>query len=157
MTTERHQLIPPPVLHFENNGMELVATNYWQTENCAVGLFFLSSNAGCVRLLVPSAKLEEIEDMTRGVGEIVLTRGELEGVRDCVEVLFEDYSASPYCIHVDPKQVDRRWVLSDEGAAMRWRFAIYREEGKVAEFSHCFLRHARRLPCALPWGARCDG
>lgn len=149
---ERHYLIPPPVIQIENDGPLLKSTNYWQTDNAAAGLFFLSTNAGCVRLLVPPRKRPEIADMTRNVREIVLTRGMFEGVADTVEIMFEDGSETPFCIHIDPKQVDRLWLPADQ--AKRWRFAIWTEQGKVAEFARCYLRRAPRLPYAARWQGR---
>jgi hypothetical protein len=147
-------LVPPPIIIMTNDGPKLVETNYWQTSNAKVGLYYLSTNAGCSRLLVPPSEAHpaKIADMTRNVREVVLTRGAWQGVADCVEVMFEDGSQSPFCLHLDPKQVDRRWLPSNEGK--RWRFAIYTELGKVADFSRCFLRSRATLPCVEPWGGR---
>jgi hypothetical protein len=149
MPTQREYLVPPSLV-FENDGPKLVSTNYWQTENAARGLIYLSTNAGCVRLLLPPARagVAEVADMTANVAEVVLTRGLFEG-KYCVEVMFEDRSNSPYCIHIDSKQCDRRWIPEDE--RKQWTFAIYTELGQIAIFTRCFLRRAARLPYAKPW------
>jgi hypothetical protein len=126
----------------ENDGAVLVSTNYWQTDHCAKGLFYMTTNAGCVRLLVPPVKEGDISEMTRGVREVVLTRGRLEGI-DCVEIMFEDGSNSPFAIHMQATLADRLWPPRDE--AKPWRFAIYTRSGKVAEYV-CYLRRAPLLP-----------
>lgn len=148
--TQRERLIPP-MISIRNDGPILVETNYWATENAARGLYYLTTNAGCMRLLVPQslAHPARMEPMIRDVREVVLTRGRFEGQDNTVEVMFEDDSLSPFCILIDPKQVDRRWTPKDEGK--RCAFAIYTELGKFAEFSRCFLRSAAMLPYAHPY------
>ncbi len=145
MTDDLDQL-----LVIANEGAEIIQTNYWQTEGHAHGLFFLSTNAGTMRLLVPAKWLQAVPEMTTGVVEVVLTRGRSEGVDDVVEVMFEDRSNTPYRLALDPGQLDRKWTPGDEGK--RWAFAIYTEaSGKVAEFTRCFLRSREALPCLEPW------
>jgi hypothetical protein len=147
----REDLVPPLMIGVVNSGRRLVSTTYWETEQAAHGFMYLTTNAGCVRLLVPqpAAHPARMSDMTKGVREIVLTRGRFEGHDNCVEVLFEDYSASPFSIQIDAKQVDRHWLPRDE--AKLWRFAIYTELGLFAEFGRCWLRRRPRLPYALRW------
>jgi len=38
----------------ENDGPDIVTTNYWTTEHEQRGLFYVSINAGTCRLLVPA-------------------------------------------------------------------------------------------------------
>jgi len=150
------QTMQVPSLTFLNEGQRLVKTNYWQTEPALRGFMFLSTNAGCVRLLVPASAAQpaRLADMTNGVKEVILTRGRLDDVDEVTEVLFEDGTQTPILLHIDPKQVDRRWVVSDEGR--RWRFAIYTQDrGKVADFARCYLRRTTApLPYAQPWTGR---
>src|SRR5215467_5430232 len=101
---QRAQLIPPHVILIENEGAKLVATNYWQTEQAAHGFMYLTTNAGCVRLLVPPSKEELISEMSKGVREVVLTRGHFEGHDGVVEVMFEDGSDGPFCVHISEYQ-----------------------------------------------------
>jgi hypothetical protein len=56
-----------------NDGPELVSTNYWETPNCKAGLFVLSTNADCVRLLMPPSHQSSLSDM-KGALEVLLTR-----------------------------------------------------------------------------------
>jgi hypothetical protein len=150
----RIDLHPPPVITIENDGAKLVATNYWQTEQAAAGFYYLTTNAGTVRLLVPAsrAKPELMADMARNVREVVLTRGTFEGHDNCVEVMFEDGGQSPFCIHIDAKQIDRQWIPTDEHK--RWRFAIWTELGLFAEYGRCYLRRFAVLPYGARWGGK---
>ncbi|MBV8650507.1 MAG: hypothetical protein JO255_03505 [Alphaproteobacteria bacterium] len=141
MLMNKHPLI------FLNDGAELVETNFWQTEMASRGAFFLSTNAGCLRLLVPASREPDIAEMTKGVREVVLSRGRWDKRDHCVEIMFEDASEAPYAIHIGENQLDRRWKPQGGTA----RFAIYTEKGKVAEFSRCYLRETPVLPCLAPW------
>jgi hypothetical protein len=146
-------LVPPPVITIQNDGPKLVSTNYWQTEQAAAGFYYLSTNAGTVRLLVPAsrAKPELMKDM-HNVREVVLTRGTFQGHDNCVEVMFEDGSERPYCIHIDAKQIDRQWIPTDEHK--RWRFAIWTELGLFSEYGRCYLRRFAVLPYGARWGGK---
>jgi hypothetical protein len=133
-----------------NDGQTITNTDYWQHPYAAKGLFFLSTNAGCLRLLVPQPHVHLIPEMTNNVREVVLTRGKMEGKDDVVEIMFEDGSDAPFSLHLDPGQLDRRWTKQDEGS--QCVFAVYTEgPAKVAEFTRCFLRRASRLPHMKPW------
>ena len=150
----RQDMMPPAVVTIENDGPKLVATNYWATEQAAAGYYYLTTNDGTIRLLVPASRGTPplMADMTRDVREIVLTRGNFQGHDNCVEVMFEDGSPSPYCIHIDSKQIDRQWIPTDEHK--RWRFAIWTELGLFAEYSRCYLRRFAVLPYAARWGGK---
>ncbi len=134
---------------FRNAGPVLVETNYWTSPHARRGLCFLSTNAGCIRLLVPPAQEKALPEMTKGVREVALTRGTLDGKTDAVELLFEDGSDSPFCLQLDARQSDRLWPPADDGRPVP--FAIYTQGGgKVAEFT-CRLRRHPTLPYAQPW------
>jgi hypothetical protein len=150
----RQDMMPPAVISIANDGAKLVETNYWVTEQAKAGYYYLSTNAGYVRLLVPASRAapELMADMIQNVREVVLTRGQFQGHDNCVEAMFEDGSKSPYCIHIDDKQVDRHWIPTDEHK--RWRFAIWTELGLFAEYGRCYLRRHATLPYAALWGGK---
>lgn len=135
-----------PAIVIKNNGAEIVSTNYWRTEHCTRGLFYLSTNAGCLRLLVPPSQQGHLSDMQTGVREVLLTRGVLDG-HEAIEILFEDGSAAPFALHVGRQQADRLWTAGDEGR--QWRLAIHTQSGKVSEHP-CYLRRAATLPYMRP-------
>ncbi len=144
-------------MHIEvkNNGQELIETNYWQTAKARAGYIYVTINAGCLRVLVPSSAVVDIEDMR--TGKVVLaTRGiwqSEKGQRDAIELLFEDYSDSPYCLHLVVEQFDMVPATADRdrpGDDPRWKIAVYTESGKQFELPARY-RLAKKLPYLRPW------
>lgn len=134
------------IIHIGNNSQEIVSTNYFDTEHAAKGLFYVSTNAGCVRLLVPEIMEAAITDM-KTAKYVIMSRGPwpAQNRDDGVEILFEDFSDTPYAIFIGVEQID---MLPDgEG---EWGFAIWTEEGKQFE---CPLkyRHVKKIPCLKGW------
>lgn len=137
------------LIKIENDGPEIVSTNYWDLEHAARGFCFLSLNAGTARLLVPKPMEPQIPEMTAGVSLAIITRGEYKG-RESLEILFEDGSSSPFALHMSTEQVDR--LFSDADRHKEFRLSIWTQGGKQAEFP-CRYRKARRLPYLKPWAA----
>jgi hypothetical protein len=143
---------PERTISIDNDGPELVSTNFWGTKYAEAGLYFLSTNAHAFRLLVPPNQEHHIPEMLSGVHEVILTRGMYVG-RDSIEVMFEDHSETPFCIHLETKMADRVWPPSDDGHQVM--FMIYTAKGKVGEFSRCFLRRTDEpLPYAAPYNRK---
>jgi hypothetical protein len=144
-----------------NEGGEIIATNYWQSEYAAAGKFFLSLNAGVVRLLVPPSQMPMVHEM-RTAKTIVLTLGEYEGKSGAVELLFDDHSDTPFVLFLDPAQIDRRWPTADDGREVG--FVVYVGEHMLGRglgdpsgetkgpgiASTCHLRRTRKLPYLKP-------
>lgn len=137
------------IIHIENAGPELVATNYWQTEHAAQGLLYVSLNAGTFRLLVPASKEGEIPEMLTGQ-EAIVSRGpwDAAGGREALEIMFEDGSDAPYSVHLLTEQVDRLPSAADEGRT--FVLSIWTEGGKQAQLPAKY-RRAKRLPWLRPW------
>lgn len=134
------------LLVITNDGPELVSTNYWELEHAAKGLFFVSINAHCVRLLVPPAYENSLPDMI-AARSVVLTQGLYNGSR-AVEMLFDDDTDEPFVIFLDVNQFDRIWPPNEDG--MTIDFAIY-VKGSKAWQSTCHLRRSATLPLLTPW------
>jgi hypothetical protein len=97
---------PPEFIHIGNAGPKLVETNWW---SMPVGKthFFLSTNAGCMRLLVPKAHLNSLKEMKRGVKHVIISRERtIPAFGFAVEILFEDGSDSPFALHLASGQLD---------------------------------------------------
>jgi hypothetical protein len=79
------------ILAVENDGQEIRATNYFESEYARRGAFYLSVNAGAFRLLVPPAHESAIEEF-RTAKEVVVSRGAWTAQRrkDALEILFDD-------------------------------------------------------------------
>lgn len=130
-----------------NNGQDIESTNYFDSEHAMRGAFFLSINAGCVRLLVPDIQQSEIQEF-KTAKYAILSRGPWPemGKEDALELLFEDFSDTPYAIHVVTEQCD---MLPDGKGD--WRLSVWSREGKRFE---CPLkyRHVDKIPCMKEWG-----
>jgi hypothetical protein len=135
------------MLRVENNGQDIVSTNYFETDWARGGYVFLSMNAGAFRLLLPPVQEPELLEMEKS-SYIVVSRGPWEEMknRDAVEILFEDGSSSPYCLHIGIEQVD---VLPD-----RRRddliFSVWTAKGKSLERPGRF-RKTKRIPWLKKW------
>lgn len=136
------------LIEFRNNGQEILQTNYWKTEHAKKGLVYLSWNAGAARLLVPKkikSMLKEIKDSKY----VIISRGNwAEYDRDGIEILFEDNSDSPYCLHITTDQTDRLLPETDQGGG--FVVAIWTEEGKKYQFKGKY-REVDVIPFAQPW------
>lgn len=139
------------MLVMTNDGAELVSTNYWELQHAAIGLFFVSINAGCVRLLMPPVHENSLPDMI-AARSVVLTQGLYEG-KPAVEILFDDDTDDPFAIFLDISQFDRIWPPDEDG--MTIDFAIYLKGGKVWA-SKCHLRRSATLPLLTPWHEAID-
>jgi hypothetical protein len=102
------------LLIISNKGQAISNTNYWESNSCQSGLFFLSWNAGAGRLLIPDIHKSSIKDM-ESADYVIVSRGTLEG-HDALELLFEDHSDTPLSIHIAMDQTDRIIPDSDQGA-----------------------------------------
>lgn len=133
-------------INIVNEGQAIRQTNYWNTEHAAAGLVFLSCNAGAARLLVPDAAKGMLSEM-RGTKYVVISRGSYEG-RDALELLFEDESDAPFCIHLMMEQSDRMLPENEQGGG--FVVTIWTRGGQKHRFNGKY-RVVTTLPCLEPW------
>lgn len=133
----------------ENNGSEIASTNYWQSEHARRGYFFLSWNAGACRLLVPDSQLAALAEM-RGAHEVIISRGcwTDQGGRDAVELLWEDGSDNPLCLHLVAEQCDRLIPDTDQGGG--FVVTAWTQDGQQGSWPGRY-RTVETIPCLLPW------
>ena len=131
----------------ENNGPDVIATDYFDSKHAQRGYFYLSTNAGCVRLLVPDNQTNAIPEF-KTAECVILSRGPWpeQGKVDGLELLFEDFSNIPYVIHLGVEQCD---MLPDGKGD--WTFAVWTRNGKRFE---CPLKYrkVKEIPCMKAWG-----
>lgn len=136
-------------LMVQNNGQEIVATNFWETEHARRGLFYLSINAGAFRLLVPEAHTSAISEF-KTAKDVILSRGPWSqmGNRDAIEILFDDESESPYALHLDARQLDRLPAREDAGRTAVFTAWLRGAQGApVCAYRHeCYYRVVPRIP-----------
>jgi hypothetical protein len=97
-----------------NKGQAIESTNFYDSEHAAAGFFFLSWNAGAARLLVPDAQKPALREMKTGKF-VVISRGPFETGKDMLELMFEDHSDSPFCLHIGVDQCDRLIPETEQG------------------------------------------
>lgn len=144
----------------ENDGPLVLRSNYWQTEMASEGFYYVSPNAGVIRMLVPESRRVEIADM-RTAEEVVLTRGvhtgrgswpEYKG-RELMEILFDDHTDNPFALWLSLEQWERL-PDSQTDYGRTWEFTAWEDRRGTPHrvlTKLCYLRKAP-LPCMQPWG-----
>lgn len=132
-----------------NDGQDIVSTNYFESEYAVNGKVYMSINAGAFRLLLPDSQMRYLEEMSSGK-EVLITLGKwLEGnKRQAFELLFEDYSMSPFCLYFGPEQIDR--IPNDMHRKDKTVFTVWTTAGKVLSLP-CYTRRVDEIPCLEPW------
>lgn len=138
------------MLTIQNNGPEIVSTNYWQTEHAACGYVYLSINAGAFRILIPPSQEGAIAEMLTA-REAIISRGPWadQGGREAMEILFEDFTDTPYSLCILAEQCDRLPADSDRNRT-NLRLSIWTVAGKAGEMPAKY-RKVKRLPWLKPW------
>lgn len=132
----------------ENDGPELIETNFFDLQKWRNN-YFLSVNAGAFRLLVPDSMVRYLGEMKTGK-EVIVSRGPMEH-KDCYEMMFEDNSNAPFCIHIETRAADRLLQPSDQHK--KAVFDVYTRKGKVLSLP-CYYRIVKRLPWLKPYTKR---
>ena len=127
MESKRIQFENEVTLMIGNNGYKIASTNYYDTEMNAQGGFYLSGNAGALRLLVPDSMLSQLDEMKTGKSvEIEVHENAEPGALDKLQyqIYFEDGTSQPFAIFLSSHQTDR--ALS---GIKRCKFLVYTRDG----------------------------
>jgi hypothetical protein len=136
----------------ENDGPLIRATNFWESDTESNGLCFLSTNARAFRLLLPRQWESELSELS--TAKLVVVSKPRNPSDYMIELMFDDGSPKPYCIHLGPSQVDRFPSKEDHGRndleCTVWtqprRNGPHQALRRPAAF-----RFVPRLPWAKPW------
>lgn len=136
-----------------NHGPLILSSTFWGSDYDQAGKLYVSCNAGAIRLLVPAAKRELIEE-ARKCRYAILSRGPwlVMGLEDAVEILFEDESDSPYAVHLSPESFDMLPAEPDGGR--EWVLSVWDlKKGKPhkAVERKCHWRRVPQIPWLKPW------
>jgi hypothetical protein len=139
----------PNLLTIENKGQAIIATNFWATETARAGYCYLSWNAGAARLLLPDTLASEVREM-KGAQYVIVSRGPWtdHGNRDALELLFEDNSNSPYCLHLTMEQTDRSLPADNQGSG--FVVTVWNRSGEQLRIPGKY-RIVRAIPCLEAW------
>ncbi len=136
------------VITIGNDGQELAETNYFESEYARSGKVYMSINAGAFRLLFPDSMLNMLEDMS-SAKEVVISLGKWPdaGKHLAFEILFEDFSDNPFCLHIGSEMIDR--IPNDMHRKDETIFTIWTSKGKVLTLP-CYTRKVNKIPYLKP-------
>lgn len=135
------------MLTIENNGKEIVSTNYWQSEHAALGYIFCSINAGALRLLVPPKMEAQVIKEAAGCSEVLVSIGPWldAGGQTGAQFLFEDQSPNPFFLYVLDQLMDR--LPSKEDAGKEFECIFYTQDGGAVLRKPLRLKFVDSIPC----------
>jgi len=138
----------------QNNGKEVISSNYWESDLARAGKYYLSTNARSFRLLLPDSLRGFVDEMKTG-RTIVVTVGpwpSLGVMSPCFEILFDDGSNSPFCLHMNVESTDGILPIAED-AGMTATFSVWvrgtNGPKKVFE-KECHIRFGT-IPDLRPW------
>lgn len=134
----------PGLLVFENDGGEIIDTNYFDSLMGRAGMFYLSANAGVVRLLIPDNQVHVPAEMN--TGELCVLTSGIYGGQSSVEVMFDDGTNTPFVLYLSADQSDFR---VGSGRA-RNTLTAWTRSGKVGAWP-LHQRVGSQLPNLRPW------
>jgi len=136
----------------ENDGPRIASTNYWTSEYAKNGAVYLTWNAGVGRLLMPLACEAWIKEMS-AAKYVLVSMGSWnhQGVekQDALELLFEDDSSNPFCLHFGNEQTDRIIPEVQQGGGM-FEIVVYAQDGERLRLPGKY-RRVDRLPYLKAW------
>lgn len=135
------------LLKIENNGQEIISTDYFDSEYAKKGYFYLSINAGAFRLLIPPSWERDIDDMK--TGKMAIVSFGMEKGTERIEVMFDDSTECPYCISLGMEQIDRK-PPKEESSRIMTLIAYSYDLNKEFEMK-CGFRYVPTLPYYKPW------
>lgn len=137
------------MFELSNNGPELDQTNYWDSPFAKDGRHFLTWNAGVARVLIPDCRMNDLPDMA-AAKEVIVSQGPWRerGGQIGWELLFDDRSNAPFCLHLSQDQTDAVSAEVEHGAA--FKIAIWSRNGKQLQLSARF-RRVTAIPYLEPW------
>lgn len=137
------------LLYIANAGQRIASTNYWGSELERAGYVYLSWNAGAARLLLPDSMKSVIREM-RGASYVIISRGPwgAMGGQEGLELLFEDNTDEPYCLHIAAAQTSRTLPARDEGGG--FFVTVWTRGGEKLRLPGRY-RRVEAVPCLEPW------
>lgn len=109
------------IVSIENDGPIVQRTNYYDTAQALRGEVYLTWNAGCARLLIPSSQRHLLTEMK--CDHVVVTKKQ-----HGIEILFDDLTDYPFMLVIAHQQNDR---AIDAGDCL---FSVYVKLGEKYQF-----------------------
>lgn len=141
----------------QNHGPLIASSTYWSSEHARRGYYYMSPNAGTLRLLCPPGRSGDICEMVTA-RNVVLTVGVVREVvmpgmqlgREMTEVLFDDGSEQPFLLYLSQEQWERMPGNTDYGSV--YEFTVWEDRCGTPHKIMSRPVHLRRgaLPCMQP-------
>ena len=113
------------------DGNEIIESSYYDSILETKGLFYLQYNRKCFFLFVPTKYISEVEEMKTGSYAVFTTGFDRITRKDSIEIMFEDYSDKPFCLHL---AIDLFQFRIDESFDnLKFMMKIHTPIGKVHE------------------------
>ncbi len=131
-----------------NDGPLIKTTNYWGSPYALSGYAYLTWNAGTARLLLPDSIKYTLRDMATAKFVIISCGPSInDGGRAGLEVMFEDYSDTPFVLNMCIEQASH---VPLEHNLEKFTLAVWTRGGLKQRHSAKF-RRVGQLPCLAPW------
>ena len=114
-----------------DNGNEIVETNYFRPNFNPTNLFQLSYSGTCFHLLIPPKLKKTIKEMRTGKYAIISVGYHKLLKTEMIEIMFEDFTRTPYAIHIS--QCQSTCIIDSSFNNSKMVFKGYSENGKVLE------------------------
>lgn len=103
-------------------------------------------------MLLPDSQKAMLHDM-RSAQYVIVSRGPWadQDNREAIELLFEDNSDSPFCVHLVSEQCDRLIPETDQGSG--FVVTAWTRGGEKLRLPGKY-RVVDRLPCLYPWAVQ---
>jgi hypothetical protein len=158
LKTEKIPQATEAILLEQDDGSNILSTNYWETETERSGVVLVYPRQGVLRLLMPRRYWGEELKAMQLADCVVLSRGPWPagGTDDAVEFLFEDFSSNPFVMILARESFVGSGLPDEYPSGLRgsrWRVALWTLAGgkpEEAAFKACYWRRVKSLPCGEP-------
>ena len=138
------------MIKITNKSEDIESTNFWHSALADLGMVGVSLNSGCLRLLVPESVENQIPDMLKNCDyAIVSTLKEPSPSGLCLEVVFEDHSAAPFCLVVSTPLVIG-FLPAPDATRIERKLSLWTKGPKKVATLKAFSRSAPSLPWLKP-------
>jgi len=133
-----------------NDDEKVIETNFWGSPAELQGFYYVTSNAGAFRLLVPDIQNCEIPNILSGKHAVITYGFHRQTSKFMYEVMFDDDSDNPFALWISPGQFDRCFSIADAASKDR-QLIVYRNGCAEIARMPVYFREAPVLPCLKRW------
>ena len=138
------------MIKIKNKLEDIESTNFGESPLADLGMVGVSLNAGCLRLLIPQSVENQIPDMLKSCDYAIVSTIENPSSSGlCMEVVFEDHSAAPFCLVVSEPLV-LGFIPAPDQTRIERKLTLWTKGPKKVATLKAFSRSAPSLPWLKP-------